>query len=172
MIQPTTLFLGAKASELYHKLAAENGVSRKYFFTQMIIREARSEATMLVADRLKERLALIDEVNNELVDLINNPPKEQLADREYSTKPKVIYAKIWEAHRRLKARGWDEERIHGYCLDRYGMDFKISKTPTKTPKRNPMWTGGGRVAAKLKEKRRLKIEVESGVEDGVEDENS
>lgn len=162
MIQPTTLLLGAKASELYHKLAEENGVSRKYFFTQMIIREARSEATMLTADRLKERLALIDEVNNELIDLINNPPKAQLADREYSTNPKSIYARVWGAHRRLKARGWGEERIHSYCLERYGMDYNISKTPTKSPKRNPEWTGGGKMAGKLKEKRRLKIEVENG----------
>ena len=160
MIQPTTLFIGAKANELYHKLAGENGVASKYFFTQMLIREARSEATMLTADRLKERLALIDEVNNELVDIINNPPKEQLTDRDFSTRPKAIYAKVWEAHRRLSTRGWGEDKIHGYCLDRYGMDLKISKTPTKSPKSNPDWVGGGRVAQKIKQAKEVSRKIE------------
>lgn len=161
-LKPTTLFLGAKAHQLFSELANENQMARKFFLTKIIIREARAEATGLTGDKLKARLQLIDEVNDELVDAINNPPKTQLADREYSTDPKRIYQKIWEAHRRLKKRGMDEKAIHDYCLDMYGMDFKIKKTPTKNPKRNPDWVGGGPVAQKIKEAQEVsrKIEVE------------
>ncbi len=161
-LKPTTLFLGEKAHQLFSELAKENQMSRKFFLTKIIVREARAEATGLRADKLKARLQLIDEVNDELIDAINNPPKTQLADREYSTDPKRIYQKIWEAHRRLKKRGMDEEYIHNYCLDMYGMDFKIKKTPTKNPKRNPDWVGGGPVAQKIKDAQEVsrKIEVE------------
>lgn len=162
MIKPTTLFLGDKANQLLKELAEENSMSPKFFFTKIIIREARSEATGLTADKLKARLQLIDEVNDELVDLINNPPKTQLAEREYSTEPKKIYAKIWEAHRRLEKQGYTDEAIHNYCLDMYGMDYKIKRTPTKSPKRNPDWVGGGKVAEKIKQAKETsrKIEVE------------
>ena len=162
MIKPTTLYLGEKANQLLKELAEENQMSPKFFFTKIIIREARAEATGLTADKLKARLQLIDEVNDELVDLINNPPKAQLAEREYSTEPKKIYAKIWEAHRRLGKQGYSEEAIHNYCLDMYGMDIKIRKTPTKSPKRNPDWVGGGPVAEKIKKAKETsrKIEVE------------
>lgn len=162
MIKPTTLFLGDKANQLLKELAEENSMSPKFFFTKIIIREARSEATGLTADKLKARLQLIDEVNDELVDLINNPPKAQLAEREYSTEPKKIYAKIWEAHRRLEKQGYTDEAIHNYCLDMYGMDYKIKRTPTKSPKRNPDWVGGGKVAEKIKQAQKVsrKIEVE------------
>ena len=164
MLKPTTLYLGEKANQLLKELAEENSMASKFFFTKIIIREARAEATGLTADKLKARLQLIDEVNDELVDLINNPPKAQLADRDYSTDPKRIYQKIWEAHRRLKKQGHTEEAIHNYCLDMYGMDFKIKKTPTKNPKRNPDWVGGGPVAQKIKEAQEVskKIEVEDG----------
>lgn len=158
-LKPTTLFLGAKAHQLFSELANENQMARKFFLTKIIIREARAEATGLTADKLKARLQLIDEVNDELVDAINNPPKTQLADREYSTDPKRIYQKIWEAHRRLRKRGMDEEAIHNYCLDMYGMDFKIKKTPTKNPKRNPDWVGGGPVAEKIKEAKEASKEL-------------
>lgn len=161
-LKPTTLFLGAKAYQLFSELAKENQMARKFFLTKIIIREARAEATGLTADKLKARLQLIDEVNDELVDAINNPPKTQLADREYSTDPKRIYQKIWEAHRRLSARGMDEKAIHDYCLDMYGMDYNIKKTPTKNPKRNPDWVGGGPVAEKIKKAQETskKIEVQ------------
>lgn len=161
-LKPTTLFLGAKAYQLFSELANENQMARKFFLTKIIVREARAEATGLTADKLKARLQLIDEVNDELVDAINNPPKTQLADRDYSTDPKRIYQKIWEAHRRLRKRGMSEEYIHDYCLDMYGMDFKIKKTPTKNPKRNPDWVGGGPVAQKIKDAQEVsrKIEVE------------
>lgn len=160
MLKPTTLYLGEKANQLLKELAEENNMSPKFFFTKIIIREARAEATGLTADKLKERLELIDEVNDELVDLINNPPKAQLAEREYSTEPKKIYAKIWEAHRRLKKQGYTEEAIHDYCLDMYGMDLKIKKTPTKSPKRNPDWVGGGPVAEKIKKAKETSRKIE------------
>lgn len=160
MLKPTTLYLGEKANQLLKELAEENNMSPKFFFTKIIIREARAEATGLTADKLKERLELIDEVNDELVDLINNPPKAQLAEREYSTEPKKIYAKIWEAHRRLKKQGYTEEAIHNYCLDMYGMDLKIKKTPTKSPKRNPDWVGGGPVAEKIKKAQETSKKIE------------
>lgn len=161
-IQPTTIVLGTKANRLLKELAAENGMAPRFFFTKMIIREARSEATMLESDKLKERLALIDEVNDELVDLINHPPKEQLWERNTSLKPKSVYMKVWATHRRMKANGFSDEEIHSYCLDTYGIDFKIKSTPTKSPKRNPEWVGGGKVAAKIKEAREnsRKIEVQ------------
>lgn len=144
MIQPTTLFLGEKANKLLKMLAVENGLASRYFFTKLIIREARSEVAMLSADKMKERLALIEEVNDELVDLINNPPKELLADTDFSTRPKSIYCKIWQTHKRMEKNGATPEDIHDYCISRYGMDFDIKKTPTKNPKRNPDWRGGGR----------------------------
>lgn len=162
MIKPTTLFLGEKANKLLKELASENGMASRFFFTKIIIREARAEATTLEAEKLKERLKLIDEVNDELVDLINNPPQETLADKDFSTKPKSIYAKIWDTHRRLEKRGFSEAEIHDYCLTRYGMDFNIKSTPSKSPKKNPDWVGGGAVAQKIKEARKTsrKIEVE------------
>ena len=70
--------------------------------------------------------------------------------RPASTEPKKVYAKIWEAHRRLGKQGYTEQAIHNYCLDRYGMDLNINRTPTKSPKRNPDWVGGGKVAEKIK----------------------
>lgn len=159
MIKPTTLFIGDKAHRLMKELAAENGMASKYFFTKMLIREAKSEATMLTADRLRERLKLIDEVNDELVELINNPPKTQLADRDFSKRPKSIYAKVWAAHKRLAKMGASEGEIHEYCLDRYGMDFDIMETPTKSPKKNPDWVGGGAVAEKIKKAKQISVEL-------------
>ena len=160
MIQPTTLLLGEKANKLLKELASENGMASRFFFTKIIIREARAEATTLTADRLKERLKLIDEVNDELVDLINNPPKVQLGDKDYSTKPKSIYAKIWSAHKRMEKQGLSEAEIHDYCLTNYGMDFKIKETPTKSPKRNPDWVGGGKVAQKIKKAKEVSRKIE------------
>lgn len=161
-IEPTTIYLGKKADQLLKQLAAENGISYKFFFTKMLVREARAEATTLTSDKMKERLALIDSVNDELVELINDPPIEMLGVA--STNRKAIYTKIWSAHQRLEQRGWSAEDIHKYCLNRYGLDFAIDKTPTKSPKRNPEWCGGGRVANKIKEAREnsRKIEVEDG----------
>lgn len=162
MLKPTTLYLGEKANRLLKELANENGLASRFFFTKIIIREARAEATTLTADKLKERLQLIDEVNDELVDLINNPPKTMLADKDFSTNPKSIYAKVWDAHRRLARRGMSKEEIHDYCLTRYGIDYDIKDTPTKSPKRNPDWVGGGAVASKIKEAKETsrKIEVQ------------
>lgn len=162
MIKPTTLYLGEKANQLLMELAQENDMAARYFFTKIIIRQARSEATILEADKLKERLKLIDEVNDELVELINNPPQEQLTEREVATDPRKVYGKIWEAHRRLKERGMSEAEIHDYCLTRYGMDYNISETPTKSPKRNAEWVGGGPVANKIKQAKEVsrKIEVQ------------
>lgn len=160
MLKPTTLFLGEKAHKLLKELAQENEMASRFFFTKIIIREARAEAAGLTSDKLKARLQLIDEVNDELIELINNPPKEQLIDREFSTEPKKVYAKIWEAHRRLKARGQSEADIHDYCLERYGMDYNISETPTKSPKRNPDWVGGGVVAEKIKKAKDASRKIE------------
>lgn len=159
-VQPTTQILGAKASQLLKELATENGVKTRYFFTTLLIREARAEATMLTAEKLKNRLALIDEVVAEQVDLINDPPKCESLGIDYSTKPKTIYAKIWEAHRRLTEKGWGEEEIHDYCLKRYGMDIDITKNPNTSPKKNPNWVGGGKVAAKIKQAKEVSRKLE------------
>lgn len=162
MIKPTTILLGEKASQLYKELAIENGIAPKFFFEKLVIREARAEATTLASEKLKERLKLIDEANDELVQMINCPPKAENLGYDYSTKPKTIYAKIWEAHRRLAEKGWGDERIHNYCLARYGMDIDITKNPNTSPKKNPNWVGGGKVAAKIKQakeaSRRLEVE--------------
>lgn len=158
-LEPFSLPLGKKAVELLKQLAGENEMAAKYFYTKIIIREARSEAAGLTADRLKERLRLIDEANDELIELINNPPKNELQDREYSTNPKRIYQRLWEAHRRLKKRGVSEAAIHDYCLTRFGMDISPKKTPSKNPKLNPEWVGGGRVAAKIKQARKISVQL-------------
>ena len=152
--------LGEKANYLLHEMAKENGMAARYFFTKIIIREARSEATMLTSDKLADRLKLIEEVNDELVELINNPPKTAIADRETSTEPKKIYAKIWDTHKRLERKGWSAEQIHNYCISMYGMDKDIKKTPTKSPKRNPEWVGGGPVAQKIKEAQEVSRKIE------------
>lgn len=162
MIKPTTILLGEKANELLHKLANENGMASKYYFTKMIVREARAEAATLTADKLKERLKLIDEVNDELVDIINNPPKEAMADRDYSLKPKSIYMKVWSTHRRLGKKGFSEEYIHDYCIERYGLDYNIKPTPSRTPKNNPEWVGGGAVAEKIKQAKKISVEIKDG----------
>lgn len=162
MIKPTTIFLGEKADRLFKQLASENEIAPQYFITKLILRDARTEATTLTSTKLKERLQLINEVEDELVELINNPPKERLAGRVASTKPKNIYAKVWTAHKRLEARGWSDDAIKAYCLDRYGMDIDIKNTPSKNPKSNPDWVGGGKVAQKIKKAQQVsrKIVVE------------
>lgn len=160
MIKPTTILLGEKASQLFKELAVENGIAPKVFFTKIIIREARAEAAALSSDRLKERLQLIAEAEDEWVDTVNNPPKCESLGIDYSTKPKTIYAKIWEAHRRLTEKGWGEEEIHDYCLKRYGMDIDITKNPNTSPKKNPDWVGGGKVAAKIKAARNISRSIE------------
>lgn len=142
-IKPTTQIIGAKANQLLHELARENGVSTKYFVPFMLLREARSEATMLDGERLKKRLALIEDVQTELTLLINNPPREMLSDWDYSTKPKSIYMRVWQAHKRLEGRGASEEEIHKYCIDHYGIDFPVKQMPQRSPKANPEWAGGG-----------------------------
>ena len=134
-LKPTTIYLGSKANQLFHRLAEENGVATRYFFTKMIVREARSEATTLSGDKIKERLKLIDEVNDELVDIINNPPKGLLADRDYSMEPHSIYMRVWDAHKRLAKKGKTEEEIHEYCIERYGLDYPIKPTPNKAPRK-------------------------------------
>ena len=153
MLKPTTLMLGEKANELLKQLAGENGIASRYFFTKIIIREARAEASTLSGDRLKARLKLIDDVADELVDIINNPPKVAIADWDYSTDPKSIYMRVWAAHKRLAKKGLSEAEIHDYCLDHYGLDYEIKETPTKTPKNNPDWVGGGANA-----KKRIKVQ--------------
>lgn len=160
MIKPTTVYLGDKANKLLKQLAEENGIGSKFFFTKLIIREARAEATTLTADKLKDRLRLIDDVNDELVDIINNPPKELVFDWDYSKNPKSIYMKVWAAHKRLAKRGWGAEEIHSYCIERYGMDINIKETPTKTPKRNPEWVGGGTKAQKIKKAKEASNRIE------------
>lgn len=145
MIKPTTIFLGEKANQLFKELAVENGMASRFFFTKIILREARAEASMLTADKLEERLKLINEAEDELVDLINNPPKAEMIDYDYSTRPKSIYMKVWAAHKRLKERGWGEEEIRDYCLTRYGYDRPIKDEPQKTPKKNPNWKGGRKI---------------------------
>lgn len=160
MLKPTTLLIGEKANKLLKCLAMENSMASKYFYTKLIVREARAEATALTADRLKERLRLIDEVEDELVDIINNPPKEVIADWDYSSNPKSIYMKVWSAHKRLAQRGWSAEDIHNYCVDRYGMDYDIKDTPTKTPKNNKEWVGGGVVAQKIKKAKEVSKHIE------------
>lgn len=160
MIKATTLFLGDKANELFKKLAAENGMNSRYFFTKLIVREARAEAAALDADRLKERLKLIDEVNDELTDLITNPPKEVISDWDYSMAPKSIYMRVWAAHKRLATQGKSEEEIHNYCIEKYGRDYNIKSTPTKNPKRNPNWVGGGVVSQKIKGAQEVSRKIE------------
>lgn len=156
-----TITLGDKADKLIRELAAENEMSAKFFFTKIIIREARRELPMLEADRLKERIKLIDEVNDELTGARLSPPKGELS-YSYSERPKSIYTRIWTAHKRLEARGFSEQEIHEYCLDRYGVDFKMKEVPARSPKKNPEWVGGGPVAQKIKEAQEVsrKIKVE------------
>lgn len=149
-LKPTTLYIGEKANQLLVELASENEMASRFFFTKIIIREARAEATALTADKLKKRLELIGAVNDELLDIINHPPKTLLADRDFSAAPKTVYTKIWTARKRLSERGWSEEEIHDYCLTRYGLDYKIKPQPQKNPKQNPSWVGGGKVAQKIK----------------------
>lgn len=160
MLKPTTLMLGEKANKLLKQMSAENGMASKYFFTKVIVREARAEATTLTADKLRERLKLIDEVEDELVDIINNPPKELVADWDYSMNPRAIYMRVWSAHRRLAKKGWSAEDIHAYCVEHYGRDYNIKSTPTKTPKNNPEWVGGGASAQKIKEANEVSRKIE------------
>ena len=160
MLKPTTLMLGEKANKLLKQLSADNGMASKYFFTKIIVREARAEATTLTADKLKARIQLIDEVEDELVDIINNPPKELVADWDYSMNPRAIYMRVWSAHRRLEKRGWSAEDIHAYCIEHYGRDYKIKSTPTKSPKNNPEWVGGGVVAQKTKDANKVSRKIE------------
>lgn len=159
MLKPTTLYLGEKAKQLLIELARENGMSPKYFFTKIILREARNEAASLSAEKLKRRLVLIDEVNDELMEFIKNPPKTEIDNREYSTNPKAIYMKVWKAHERLESKGWSAEEIHEYCLEMYGIDYPVKRTPTKSPKRNPDWVGGGAYAKKIKEAKEASKEL-------------
>lgn len=160
MIKPTTVYLGAKANRLLKELSEENGMLSRYFFTKLIVREARAEATTLSGDKLKDRLELISAVEDELVDIINNPPREMVADWDYSMNPKAIYMRVWTAHKRLESQGKTPEEIHEYCLKRYGVDYPVKETPQRSPKSNPDWTGGGKVAEKLKQAKETSRRIE------------
>lgn len=160
MLKATTLLLGEKANRLLKELSAENGMASKFFYTKLLVREARAEATTLTAERLAERLKLINEVEDELVEIINNPPKDEVADWDYSTRPKSIYMKVWSAHKRLAERGLSAEEIHKYCIEKYGLDYDIKDTPQKTPKNNPEWVGGGAVAQKQKQANEVSKKIE------------
>lgn len=160
MIKPTTIMLGEKANQLLKALAEENGMLSRYFFTKLIVREARAEATTLSAERLKTRLQLINEVEDELVDIINNPPKEMILDWDYSMNPKSIYMRVWKAHKRLAEQGKTEEEIHEYCIRRYGRDYPVKATPSKSPKTNPEWVGGGVKAEKIKNARKITVQYD------------
>lgn len=164
MLEPTTLYLGEKANKLLKELAAENEMASRFFFTKIIIREARNSVAGLRGDKLKERLQLIDEANDELVNIINNAPFYLESVTDENTNPRKIYARIWDTHKRLEKKGLSKLEIHDYCLARYGIDFDIKKTPTKNPKSNPDWVGGGTKAKEIKQARETsrKIEIEDG----------
>lgn len=162
MIKPTTVYLGEKANELLKELSAENGMLSRFFFVKLITREARAEATTLSGDKLKARLQLINDVEDELVNIINDPPREMVADWDYSMNPKAIYMRVWTAHKRLESQGKTQEEIHEYCIKRYGVDYPVKETPQRSPKANPEWVGGGRASEKIKQAKKAskKIEVQ------------
>lgn len=126
MLKPTTIFLGEKAAHLLKLLAQENGMAYEHFFTKLILREARAEASMLSLDKLEERLKLIDEVADEQAYIVGNPTIEK-ATHHPTTNPKSVYYKVWVMRERLKRKGWVEEEIHKYCMRRYGYDIKVKK---------------------------------------------
>lgn len=126
MLKPTTILLGEKAAHLLKLLAQENGMAYEHFFTKMIIREARAEASMLSLDKLEERVKLIDEVADEQAYIVGNPTIEKTTHTPTSN-PKSIYYKVWVMRERLKKRGMSEEEIHKYCMKRYGYDLTIKK---------------------------------------------
>lgn len=127
MLKPTTIFLGEKAAHLLHLMAGENGMAYEHFFTKLIIREARAEASMLSLDKLEERLKLIDEVADEQAYIVSNPTIEKATHKSPTTNPKSVYYKVWVMRERLKKKGWGEEEIHKYCMRRYGYDLKVKK---------------------------------------------
>lgn len=137
-VNPITFFLGNNALKLYKKLAGENSIDPLFFLIKLLVREGRAEATTLTGDKLKERLELIDKVNDELVDLINNPPKGYLV-KTYVDTPRATYSRVWAARKRLASRGWSEEDIHNYCLSNYGVDYNFKKTPKKNPTQYENW---------------------------------
>lgn len=121
------ILLGKKAQQLLNELARENDMLPKYYYTKILVREAKAEATMLPFEKLQARLQLIDEVNDELVDIINTAPV--IAD---DASPRQIYARVWAQRKRWRSMGFSEEEIHHLCLQRYGIDPQ----PKRMPQRN------------------------------------
>lgn len=132
------IFMGEKGEQLLNELARENDMLPKYFYTKVLVREAKAEATMLPHEKLQKRLQLIDEVNDELVDIINTAPVVV----EDAT-PRKVYARIWAQRKRWRSMGLSEEKIHNLCLQRYGFDPQPKRQPQKD--NNPEGKGGRRV---------------------------
>lgn len=137
-LKQVKILLGVKGIELLEQLARENDMLPKYYYTKVLVRVAKAEASMLPHDKLQKRLQLIDEVNDELVDIINTAP----AMTETAT-PRQLYSRIWAARKKWRSMGFSEEEIHHLCLERYGFDTQPKRQPQKN--NNPEGLGGKRV---------------------------
>lgn len=122
------LYLGDKARELLEAMAKEANIKPKYFLTKLLLYQARARAVVLTADKLQERLKLIEEVDDELTDYVNRETWQPL---NTLTDERAVYKKIWMMRKRLEQRGMTDKQIHDFCMRRYGRDFKIAKTPEK-----------------------------------------
>lgn len=124
-----TLFMDDNAWELYMALAKENDTIPQYFLPKLLLREARVEAASLPVDKLKDRLVLIDKVEEELHTLIR--AEKPVAWDNTLTSPRAIYSKIWAYRKYMRGKGYTEEQIHMLCLSKYGRDIDAKQMPQK-----------------------------------------
>lgn len=125
-LKQVKILLGVKGIELLEALARENDMLPKYYYTKLLVREAKAEASMLPYEKLQKRLQLIDEVNDELVDIINTAPA-----MTGNATPRTLYTRIWAARKKWRSMGFSEEEIHNLCLERYGYDPRPKRQPQK-----------------------------------------
>lgn len=115
--------VGEKAYELYCQIAGDSGVPVRYMLPKLLIREGEASAAALPANKLKERIALIEEVREEM-------SREMWAENREGT-PRQIYGRIWAFKKYLRSQGFSEEQIHYRTLAKYGTDIEMKRQPQK-----------------------------------------
>lgn len=117
--------VGEKAYQLYCQIAGDAGVPVRYMLPKILIREGEASAAALPADRLKERIALIEEVREELSRLMWTSEGKQAGT------PRQMYTRIWAFKKYLRSQGWNEDQIHYKTLAKYGVDIEMKRQPQK-----------------------------------------
>lgn len=129
--------MGENTKKLYQEVAKDENINPEYLFHRMLVDRAEDGLAALPMDKMKDRVGLIQESNREKRTAVAKASRRVKVDRH-------SYQVIWQWKKRLKERGYTDQQIHNMCIEKYGIDYETKPTPSKNPRLNPKWKGGGR----------------------------